>query len=158
MAIDDDDDDEDGSGSKSQKHSAPEYRRLIAIHAGKPKGGLDVCLRVESDKVRRLSLSEQQLEKAIVTHGKSIVRLIRSLSHEPKCTFIEVNVCLLIRLILHDRFTQQNILRVYPKGVRINSSNYNPLIGWSHGAQMVAFNMQVSIPFRSTAHDLFISI
>lgn len=36
------------------------------------------------------------------------------------------------------------MLRIYPKGMRFDSSNYNPLIGWSHGAQMVAFNMQVS--------------
>lgn len=34
-------------------------------------------------------------------------------------------------------------MRVYPKATRIDSSNYNPLIGWMHGAQMVAFNMQV---------------
>ncbi|GAV90901.1 C2 domain-containing protein/PI-PLC-Y domain-containing protein, partial [Cephalotus follicularis] len=40
------------------------------------------------------------------------------------------------------RFTQRNILRVYPKGTRVDSSNYNPMIGWIHGAQMVAFNMQ----------------
>ncbi|XP_028803760.1 phosphoinositide phospholipase C 2 [Neltuma alba] len=92
---------------------APEYRRLIAIHAGKPKGGIEECLKVDPDKVRRLSLSEQELEKISVTHGKEIVR-----------------------------FTQRNILRVYPKGTRIDSSNYNPLIGWMHGAQMVAFNMQ----------------
>lgn len=44
---------------------------------------------------------------------------------------------------LYYRFTQKNILRVYPKGTRFNSSNYNPLLGWMHGAQMVAFNMQV---------------
>ncbi|KAF4360721.1 phosphoinositide phospholipase C 2 [Cannabis sativa] len=106
------DDEEDGDPNCSQ-NEAPEYRRLIAIHAGKPKGGLDEGLKVDPDKVRRLSLSEQQLEKAIETHGKDIVR-----------------------------FTQRNILRVYPKGTRFDSSNYNPLIGWSHGAQMVAFNMQ----------------
>ncbi len=34
---------------------------------------------------------------------------------------------------------------MYPKGTRIDSSNYNPLIGWTHGAQMVAFNMQVCL-------------
>ncbi|XP_076945389.1 phosphoinositide phospholipase C 2-like isoform X1 [Bidens hawaiensis] len=94
-------------------HCAPEYRNLIAIHAGKGKGGLDDWLRVDPDKVRRLSLSEQELEKAAKTHGPQIVR-----------------------------FTQRNILRVYPKGIRFDSSNYNPLIGWMHGAQMVAFNMQ----------------
>ena len=36
-------------------------------------------------------------------------------------------------------------MRVYPKGIRFDSSNYNPLIAWTHGAQMVAFNMQVRI-------------
>ncbi|GAU36990.1 hypothetical protein TSUD_150260 [Trifolium subterraneum] len=76
-------------------------------------GGIVECLKVDPDKVRRLSLSESQLEKAAETYGREIVR-----------------------------FTQQNILRVYPKGTRITSSNYNPLIGWMHGAQMVAFNMQ----------------
>nr|GMC63872.1 phosphoinositide phospholipase C 2-like [Ipomoea batatas] len=106
----DDDDDDD---PKSEQNAAPEYRNLIAIHAGKGKGGLSDWLRVETDKVRRLSLSEQELQKAVLTHGKEIIR-----------------------------FTQQNLLRIYPKGIRFDSSNYNPLIGWTHGAQMVAFNMQ----------------
>ncbi|KAL1336822.1 phosphoinositide phospholipase C 2 isoform X1 [Arachis duranensis] len=109
----DDDDEEDADEEKSRQDVCAEYRRLIAIHAGKPKGGLLEGLRVDPDKVRRLSLSEQQLENAALSHGKEIVR-----------------------------FTQRNILRVYPKGTRITSSNYNPLIGWMHGAQMVAFNMQ----------------
>ncbi|VFQ76600.1 unnamed protein product [Cuscuta campestris] len=103
-------DDESGDDS-DQKGNA--YKNLIAIQAGKPKGGLTEALKVEPDKVRRLSLSEQALEKAAESHGTDIVR-----------------------------FTQRNILRVYPKGTRFNSSNYKPLIGWMHGAQMVAFNMQ----------------
>jgi phosphatidylinositol phospholipase C delta len=98
-------------GLQSQPSVA--YESLIAIHAGKPKGGLKEALKVEIGKVRRLSLSEQALEKAAETHGVDVVR-----------------------------FTQQNILRVYPKGTRFNSSNYKPLVGWMHGAQMVAFNMQ----------------
>ncbi|KAK9282830.1 hypothetical protein L1049_011053 [Liquidambar formosana] len=111
----DNDDEEylDEEEVKSQKNAEPEYRRLIAIHAGKGKGGLQEWLKVDPDKVRRLSLSEQELEKAVVTHGMDIIR-----------------------------FTQRNLLRVYPKGIRFDSSNYNPLIGWMHGAQMVAFNMQ----------------
>ncbi|XP_074350232.1 phosphoinositide phospholipase C 2-like [Apium graveolens] len=111
--LDEDDSPDDEDDDESNQKGAPEYRRLIAIHAGKGKGGLDDWLKVDPDKVRRLSLSEPQLEKAVTTHGKAIVR-----------------------------FTQRNILRVYPKGIRFDSSNYNPLIAWSHGAQMVAFNMQ----------------
>ncbi|XP_071732758.1 phosphoinositide phospholipase C 2-like [Rutidosis leptorrhynchoides] len=110
---DDLEDSEEEDEDLHDDHCAPEYRNLIAIHAGKGKGGLDDWLKVDPDKVRRLSLSEQELEKAAKTHGPQIVR-----------------------------FTQKNILRVYPKGIRFDSSNYNPMIGWMHGAQMVAFNMQ----------------
>ncbi|PIA32250.1 hypothetical protein AQUCO_04500091v1 [Aquilegia coerulea] len=91
----------------------PDYKRLIAIHVRKSKGGLIESLKGDPASVRRLSLSEPKLLKAREEHGTALVR-----------------------------FTQRNILRVYPRGSRVNSSNYNPLVGWMHGAQMVAFNMQ----------------
>ncbi|KAL2598181.1 hypothetical protein GLYMA_11G230000v4 [Glycine max] len=100
------------SERETDDKSAPEYKRLITIHAGKPKGDIQDELKA-AGAVRRLSLSEQALEKASESYGADIVR-----------------------------FTQNNILRVYPKGTRLNSSNYKPHIGWTYGAQMVAFNMQ----------------
>ncbi|EEF36769.1 1-phosphatidylinositol-4,5-bisphosphate phosphodiesterase, putative [Ricinus communis] len=116
-------DQEDGESSDSDSSEASDdelnhlgvdaYKRLIAIHAGKPKGGLKEALKVDPNKVRRLSLSEKALVKATENHGMDVIR-----------------------------FTQKNILRVYPKGTRFTSSNYKPLIAWMHGAQMVAFNMQ----------------
>ncbi|KAH9701718.1 phosphoinositide phospholipase C 4 [Citrus sinensis] len=105
--------DENEAYDNERPLEAADYKRLIAIHAGKPKGGLKDVLKVEPDKVRRLSLSEQTLEKAAESHGTDLVR-----------------------------FTQKNILRIYPKGTRFTSSNYKPLVGWMHGTQMVAFNMQ----------------
>lgn len=81
---------------------------------------------VDPHKVRRLSLSEQELESAVRTHSTAIVR-----------------------------FTQRNLLRIYPKGSRLDSSNYNPLIGWMHGAQMVAFNMQGYGKFLWMMHGMF---
>ncbi|WOK95513.1 hypothetical protein Cni_G04220 [Canna indica] len=110
---DDDYDDDDDNENGFQQDSAPEYRRIIAVHAGNSKGGTRNALKVDPDKVRRLSLSEQKFEKVVESHAAKLVR-----------------------------FTQKNILRVYPKATRFNSSNYNPLIGWMHGAQMIAFNMQ----------------
>ncbi|XP_038711773.1 phosphoinositide phospholipase C 2-like isoform X4 [Tripterygium wilfordii] len=98
---------------EDEDKTAPEYRHLIAIHAAKVKGAVEDCLTIDPKKARRLSLSEQELEDATKMHGSDIVR-----------------------------FTQQNFLRVYPKGTRISSSNYNPFVAWMHGAQMVAFNMQ----------------
>ncbi|XP_017240441.1 phosphoinositide phospholipase C 2 isoform X3 [Daucus carota subsp. sativus] len=93
--------------------TASAYKHLIAIHADKPKDGLRRTLIVGVDKVRRLSLSEQELERAAELYGADIVR-----------------------------FTQKNLVRVYPKGTRVTSSNFRPLTGWMVGAQMVAFNMQ----------------
>ncbi|KAI4306828.1 hypothetical protein L6164_030073 [Bauhinia variegata] len=94
------------------QESAPEYKRLITIHGGKLKGHLKDTLKCDG-KVKRLSLSEQKLKKACESHGADIVR-----------------------------FTQENILRIYPKGTRVQSTNFKPHKGWMYGAQMVAFNMQ----------------
>ncbi|KAG8644879.1 hypothetical protein MANES_10G012800v8 [Manihot esculenta] len=107
------DNDQDDEEFDNKSEAAPEYRRLITIHAGKPKGALRDTLKVAVNQVRRLSMSEQELVRAATYYGADVVR-----------------------------FTQENILRVYPKGTRITSSNYKPLIGWMHGAQMIAFNMQ----------------
>ncbi|XP_057452643.1 uncharacterized protein LOC130744479 [Lotus japonicus] len=68
-------------------------------------------MKVE-DKVKRLSLSEKKLKSAFESLGADLFR-----------------------------FTQKNILRVYPKGERVKSSNFKPHLGWMYGAQMVAFNM-----------------
>lgn len=91
----------------------PEYKKLISIHAVKRKGDLENLLKGDSKRVARLSMKEQKLENAVRTRATDIIR-----------------------------FTQKNLLRIYPKGTRILSSNYDPFIGWTHGAQMVAFNMQ----------------
>lgn len=90
----------------------PEYKNLITI-PGVPRGEFKDSLKVDGNKMSRLSWSEQTLAKAATSYGTDIVR-----------------------------FTQKNILRIFPKVTRFDSSNYEPFIGWVHGAQMVAFNMQ----------------
>jgi len=72
------DDEERGSceSDTSCQLQAPEYKRLIAIHAGKPKGGLRMALKVDPNKIRRLSLSEQLLEKAVASYGADVIRYI----------------------------------------------------------------------------------
>lgn len=93
---------------------APEYKMLITIRAGKPRSdSLKDSLAVGDPYVRRVSLSEPQLSKVVKSHPSAVLS-----------------------------FTNKNLLRIYPKGTRVDSSNYNPLKAWAHGAQMVAFNMQ----------------
>ncbi|KAE8688703.1 Phosphoinositide phospholipase C 2 [Hibiscus syriacus] len=52
---------------------APGYKSLIAIHAGKPKDGMKNALKVDPDKVRRLSLSEQHLKKLQCPMGQILI-------------------------------------------------------------------------------------
>ncbi|KAL5230163.1 hypothetical protein ABZP36_028939 [Zizania latifolia] len=98
---------------KTQQAVDNEYRRLIAIPLTRRKHDMDEDLKVDPDRVSRLSLGEKAYEKAIVSHGPHIIR-----------------------------FTQRNLLRIFPRSTRITSSNYNPLMGWRYGVQMVAANMQ----------------
>ncbi|KAJ7533673.1 hypothetical protein O6H91_13G059700 [Diphasiastrum complanatum] len=107
------------SGTEVPEHEHPTYKQLIMIHAGKPRGGaLKDALAVGGEEVKRVSLSEPQLEKLAKEYPLELIR-----------------------------FTKRNILRIYPYGLRLNSSNYNPLVAWSHGAQMVALNMDMEGPF-----------
>ncbi|CAF2032993.1 hypothetical protein Bca4012_081177 [Brassica carinata] len=98
---------------EDEESEAVGYRDLIAIHAGNCKSGLEDCLRDDPEKPRRISVNEQWVENVVRTRGSDVVR-----------------------------FTQRNLVRIYPKGTRVDSSNYDPHVGWTHGAQMVAFNMQ----------------
>ncbi|KAI9073504.1 hypothetical protein K1719_044543 [Acacia pycnantha] len=100
------------SEEKSLQQCAPEYGRLITIHARKPKGQAKDYLSIVGN-VGRLSMCEQRLLKTCASQGDEVIR-----------------------------FTQKNILRIFPKGTRVSSSNFRPHIGWNYGAQMVAFNMQ----------------
>ena len=40
------------------------------------------------------------------------------------------------------KYNKNHISRTYPRGTRISSSNYNPMLGWATGCQMVALNYQ----------------
>ncbi|CAK9221300.1 unnamed protein product [Sphagnum troendelagicum] len=115
-AVDDDDNDDDEMIEENIPNGKIDssYTRLITIRSGKPSGSsMHETLTLEEPAVKRISLSEQVLEKAAKSYPNDLVL-----------------------------FTQRNIIRVYPKGLRVDSSNYSPLLAWTHGAQMVAFNMQ----------------
>ena len=53
-------------------------------------------------------------------------------------------------LIKHSR---DHIVRIYPKGTRINSTNYDPHRYWSAGAQLVSLNWQTRGMYLSFSSD-----
>jgi len=46
----------------------------------------------------------------------------------------------------HDmiNYSKQQLARIYPKGTRVDSSNYSPISSWNIGCQLVALNCQTS--------------
>lgn len=74
LRIDDEDEDGDAANKKSGQKTPPEYIQLIGIHAAKANKELKQTLKVGSGKGKRLSLSEQTLEKAAADHGTDLVR------------------------------------------------------------------------------------
>lgn len=79
LAVKVDGDDEDEQEHQDESHESqslhpPKYKSLIAIRAEKMKGGIKAWLRVSSQKAHRVSLNEEKLEKAVLTHGSQIVR------------------------------------------------------------------------------------
>ncbi|CAI5480465.1 unnamed protein product [Closterium sp. Yama58-4] len=107
---------EEDEAATQPEQLAPEYRRLIAIPGGKLTAGQTVedGLRDNGEgPPKRVSFSESQLTNTAKTCPKGLVS-----------------------------FTQRNLLRIYPFGLRVTSSNYDPMPAWLHGAQMVAMNMQ----------------
>ena len=51
------------------------------------------------------------------------------------------------------KHTQGHVVRIYPKGARISSTNYHPHRYWSAGAQLVALNWQTCGKHLSSCRD-----
>ncbi|KAG9142542.1 hypothetical protein Leryth_011637 [Lithospermum erythrorhizon] len=110
----DEEEDESSSEVKNMAQDAgSEYKHLIGFKARKVIGKTEEWIKVDPNRAERISLGEEKFEKVVMSHGLDMIR-----------------------------FTQSNLVRVYPKSMRIDSSNFNPLLGWMHGVQLVAFNMQ----------------
>jgi len=60
------------------------------------------------------------------------------------CSFSEtkVNKFLLKTAVEFMEFNTRQLSRTYPKGMRVDSSNYDPVPAWNSGAQIVALNYQ----------------
>lgn len=55
------------------------------------------------------------------------------------------------------RYTQKNFGRVYPFGLRFDSSNADPMFSWSHGCQLAALNLQGRDRAAWLGHGFFLS-
>ncbi|EPY81768.1 1-phosphatidylinositol-4,5-bisphosphate phosphodiesterase gamma-2 [Camelus ferus] len=72
-------------------------------------------------------------------------------------SFVETKADCVVRQKPNDllKYNQKGLTRVYPKGQRVDSSNYDPFRLWLCGAQMVALNFQTADKYMQLNHALF---
>jgi phosphatidylinositol phospholipase C delta len=74
MSAEDELEEEDlGQDGQGDHVSNLEYKKIISIRAGKPKGGSLVDALVVDEVVKRVSLSEPQLEKVAEKHPSKLI-------------------------------------------------------------------------------------
>ncbi|KAG6547346.1 hypothetical protein Mapa_011283 [Marchantia paleacea] len=94
-----------------------EFEELLYIHCEKPSEMKEKQVKggplKPGDRAIMANLSEPQLKNFIKTHPASVIE-----------------------------YTRMNMGRMYPFGLRFDSSNADPMWAWSHGFQMAALNLQ----------------
>uniref|UniRef100_A0A8C2PK49 1-phosphatidylinositol 4,5-bisphosphate phosphodiesterase gamma n=1 Tax=Capra hircus TaxID=9925 RepID=A0A8C2PK49_CAPHI len=72
-------------------------------------------------------------------------------------SFVETKADSIVRQKPSDllKYNQKGLTRVYPKGQRVDSSNYDPFRLWLCGSQMVALNFQTPDKYMQMNHALF---
>jgi len=128
--IDDEDNDiaaaestfDDGRGGSVNERKAvdlpkivPELARLTLFNGTKFK---DFEKSIELPSTDMHSISEPKIEK-IIEKGRD-------------------------HLSLWKQYNKKHMTRTYPAGTRVDSSNYDPVVPWAMGCQLVALNFQTS--------------
>jgi phosphatidylinositol phospholipase C, delta len=113
----DDDEVAKSSGSKTEKKAKidPKLAKLTLFHGTKYK---DFEKSIEQPPSHMHSIGETKITKIL---GKS----------KDNASLWRV-------------YNDTHLTRTYPAGTRVDSSNYNPLVAWAMGCQLVALNFQTS--------------
>lgn len=113
-SVDDDVDEYDKAKSQGKKSKIDaELANLTLFHGTKYKN-FDASIEMNPSHMH--SIGESKIKK-ILDKSKDAAKLWR-------------------------KYNVQHMTRTYPAGARIDSSNYNPVLAWAMGCQLVALNFQ----------------
>lgn len=125
--------------SKGKVKMSPRLVSLLVYTVGVKCLGIGVHSGVVYSPEHIFSLSETSINRLIKTRASSRASMDSGTDLGGESNAGEVGQGGLRELIQH---TQKNLVRIYPKGSRVNSSNYEPYRYWAAGAQVVAINWQ----------------
>ena len=70
--------------------------------------------------------------------------------------YVHVGTCIHLYCFpwpINQSYNKRQLSRIYPKGTRVDSSNYMPQIFWNAGCQLVALNFQTLGKFLATSES-----
>ena len=98
------------------------------------------------EKDKKVKMSFELLALLVYTVGVKCRGLNKKETYAPEHVFSlsENTANKILKESMMDliKHTQDHVVRIYPKGVRISSTNYDPHRYWSAGAQLVSLNWQ----------------
>ncbi|GMR59651.1 hypothetical protein PMAYCL1PPCAC_29846, partial [Pristionchus mayeri] len=129
----------DGSLDLSQRKMSEITSRQIKSQV-KPEKEVEKIAKELSDLVNYIQAERSSQMKVDGSDKPKNFYIMHSLSEEGMSKLVR-NENRLSALVKH---TTRQIVRVYPSGIRISSSNFLPLFCWMAGAQMAALNFQTN--------------
>ena len=102
---------------------------------------------------------DPELCKLTLLHGAKFKNFDQSIKQKPS-TMHSIKESKFPKLIreganLWRKYNCDHMTRTYPDGIRIDSSNYNPILAWAMGSQLVALNFQYSCSNLALNDGLF---
>ena len=99
----------------------------------------------DSSNVKPLKINPE-LAKMTLFHGTKYKSFAQSVQESPSHMH-SISEPKITKLATKDpsgwrQYNIDHMTRTYPAGARVNSSNYNPMLAWSMGCQLVALNFQ----------------
>lgn len=104
------------------------------------------ALSNSDEKDKKVKMSFELLALLVYTVGVKCRGINKKETYAPEHVFslseTKANKLLKDNMMDLIKHNQDHVVRIYPKGVRFNSTNYEPHRYWSAGAQLVALNWQ----------------
>ncbi|KAM9029867.1 1-phosphatidylinositol 4,5-bisphosphate phosphodiesterase zeta-1 [Ara ararauna] len=135
--ISDDEDDSDDSATLCPQHDSSK-RKGEGTHSAPPR---------KKAKVKKVKIALALSDLVIYTKSEKFVSFEHSQNHQKCYENNSIGEARAQKFAKHSArdfvlHTSKFITRIYPKGTRATSSNYNPQVFWNVGCQMVALNFQ----------------
>jgi len=112
----------------------------------KEKGDQAIKEEMDNKRAKQPAKIAQELSDLVHLKATSFKGFEEAKSFKPweMCSFSENKVNKFLAKLAPEfiSFNTRNVSRIYPKGMRVDSSNYDPVPSWVAGAQIVALNYQ----------------